>query len=178
MELESSGIIFSREEWLDLKSSRKQFIWELIFMTILLMIFLSMIVNGVLITFDKIKPNLNLTILVFIVQPIFLAVMSSFITLFYTYKLNTMVHDLKEKDKDQYKKYFTIIKGADYFSGAVVLFINVESLTSLCILSLIGLFIAIIFSSVLIARLNANRKFHVVYEEILAVISQEENKNY
>lgn len=175
---EESGIILSMDTWNDLiLNGKRKFIIQSISIHIPIMVLFSMFVNITVTLLYKIKPNLYQAILVFIVQPIFLATIYTIIEVYITYKFNIMVHDLKEEDRQNYKRYFIIRNVALDFIGGIILFINLESLTTSSILSLITLFIAIIVLSILAGLSKTKYEFNALYEEIIEKINQEKNKS-
>jgi hypothetical protein len=177
LEAEGSGIILSEEQWQDIKSiGKKQFIIETICIDILLIITLSLVINIIVVILYKIKPNLSLILLVFVVQPIFLALIYSITQIYIIYKFNLLIYKSKNKDRRYYKRYYTISNISSTFAGVILLFSNIHSLMNFNMLNLFELLVGGILLSVLRGIFETKRKFNGVYEEAIEKIDQRGNK--
>jgi len=168
--------IKSFEEWAELKEGGRA--WTTVYFSlglVILLIIFNAIVNVIALLIDKIKLNIYQYFIVFLIIPLLLGVICACINVHVIWKLNTLLHDLKEKKIEIYKRVYFL----NYIVGisTILLSLNIifgsHNLFKMNLYELFQMGIWPIIGGVIIGCISGKQNWNKFHERIIEVLNNE-----
>lgn len=168
--------IKSLEEWAELKEGGRA--WTTVYLSlglIILLIGFNVIVNVIELLIDKIKLNIYQYSIVFLLIPLLLGIIYACIYVHVIWKLNTLLHDLKEKKIEIYKRiYFSnYIVGISTMLLSISIIFGSHNLFKMKLYELFQMGIWPIIGGVIIGYIYGKRNWNKFHERIIEVLNNE-----